>query len=46
MVGYAEVFALDTSAAWAASRHYRYDDVVFVCYRPGLTSMSPTASDG
>ena len=30
MVGYAEVFALDTSAAWAASRHYRYDDVVFV----------------
>ena len=30
MVGYAEVFALDTSAAWAASRHYRYDDIVFV----------------
>ena len=30
MVGYAEVFALDTSAALAASRRYRYDDVVFV----------------
>jgi predicted ATPase len=30
MVGYAEIFALDTSAAWAASRHYRYDDIVFV----------------
>ena len=30
MVGYAEVFALDTSAAWAASRQYRYDDLVFV----------------
>jgi predicted ATPase len=30
MVGYAELFALDTSAAWVASRRYRYDDVVFV----------------
>ena len=30
MVGYAEIFALDTSAAWSASRHYRYDDIVFV----------------
>jgi predicted ATPase len=30
MVGYREIFALDTSAAWAASRRYRYDDVVFV----------------
>ena len=30
MVGYAELFALDTSAALAASRRYRYDDVVFV----------------
>lgn len=30
MVGYAEVFALDTSVALAASRRYRYDDVVFV----------------
>ena len=30
MVGYAEIFALDTSAALAASRRYRYDDVVFV----------------
>jgi predicted ATPase len=30
MVGYAEVFALDTSAALAASRRYRYDHVVFV----------------
>ena len=30
MVGYAEIFALDTSAALAASRCYRYDDVVFV----------------
>jgi predicted ATPase len=29
MVGYAEIFALDTSAALAASRRYRYD-VVFV----------------
>ena len=30
MVGYAEIFALDTSAALAASHRYRYDDVVFV----------------
>ena len=30
MVGYAELFALNTSAALAASRRYRYDDVVFV----------------
>jgi predicted ATPase len=30
MVGYAEIFALDTSAALAASRRYRYDEVVFV----------------
>ena len=30
MVGYAELFTLDTSAAWAASLRYRYDDVVFV----------------
>ena len=30
MVGYAELFALDTSAALAASRRYRYDDIVFV----------------
>ena len=30
MVGYAELFALDNSAALAASRRYRYDDVVFV----------------
>jgi predicted ATPase len=30
MVGYAEIFALDTSAALAASRRYRYDNVVFV----------------
>src|SRR5262245_36862752 len=29
MVGYAEIFGLDASAAWAASRHYRYDHVVF-----------------
>jgi predicted ATPase len=30
MVGYAEIFALDTSAALAASRRYRYDHVLFV----------------
>jgi len=30
LVGYAELFALDTSAALAAWRRYRYDDVVFV----------------
>jgi predicted ATPase len=30
MVGYAELFALDTSSALSASRRYRYDDVVFV----------------
>lgn len=30
MVGYAELFALDTSAASAASRQYQYDDRVFV----------------
>ena len=30
MVGYAEIFALDTFAPMAASRRYRYDDVVFV----------------
>src|SRR4030095_1263694 len=30
MVGYAEIFALDTSAALAASRRSVYDDVVFV----------------
>lgn len=29
MVGYAEIFGLDPSAAQAASRSYRYDDVVF-----------------
>jgi len=29
MVGYAELFALDISAALAASRRCRYDDVVF-----------------
>src|SRR5262245_16259296 len=29
MVGYAEIFGLDPSAALAASRRYRYDDVVF-----------------
>ena len=30
MVGYAEVFALDAFAPLAASRRYRYDEVVFV----------------
>jgi predicted ATPase len=30
MVGYAEIFALDTSAALTASRRYRYDEVVFI----------------
>ena len=29
MVGYAELFALNTSAAMAASRSYRYHDLVF-----------------
>ena len=34
MVGYAELFGFDTSAAWAASRRYRYD-VVFRLTRLG-----------
>ncbi len=43
MVGYAEIFALDTSAAWAASRRYRYDDVVFVL--PSWREIYVTDSD-
>jgi predicted ATPase len=43
MVGYAELFALDTSAALAASRRYRYDDVVFVL--PSWPEMYVTDGD-
>jgi predicted ATPase len=43
MVGYAEIFALDTTAAWAASRRYRYHDVVFVL--PAWPEISVTDSE-
>lgn len=43
MVGYAEIFALDTAAALAASRRYRYDDLVFVL--PAWPEIYVTDSD-
>jgi hypothetical protein len=43
MVGYAEPFGFDTSAAWAASRRYRYDDVVFAL--PGWAEIHVTDAD-
>ncbi len=43
MVGYAQLFALDTSAALAASRRYRYEDVVFVL--PAWPEIYVTDSD-
>lgn len=43
MVGYAELFALDTSAALSASRRYRYDEVVFVL--PAWPEIYVTDSD-
>jgi predicted ATPase len=43
MVGYAELFALDTSAALAASRRYRYDEMVFVL--PAWPEIYATDSD-
>lgn len=43
MVGYAELFELDTSAAWAASRRCRYEDAVFVL--PGWAEIYVTDSE-
>jgi predicted ATPase len=43
MVGYAEIFGLDTATALAASRRHRYDEVVFVL--PAWPEIYVTDSD-